>query len=281
MLDQPLLVTDQNGVSTASQLRREVFAPTNTGGVPNFLLTGNAHALALPGSLHASVTVAVSGTGGAFVPGISGYGYAAVEDRIRIRSSTLADGTAVTLSTVFNITGIGEGTLYVNVAGRRNGIETVLFGDTESSNSALRSIAGMGGSFIAYIGETLGVDYSLRASTGVSTAAWRADEVANGRMSQSTYGNSAYLYFASADPAVDVYIDGVGGYDYVLPPAIPEPHTALLMLLGLTVVGAGARRRRHDSPGSGGAAVFVKRKASGSRPIEEPWLKTLMQVSGH
>jgi hypothetical protein len=65
LLDQPLLVTDQNGVSTASLLRREVFVPTSTGGVPNFLLAGNAHALALPGSLHASVTVEVSGTGGA------------------------------------------------------------------------------------------------------------------------------------------------------------------------------------------------------------------------
>lgn len=244
LLDQPLLVTDQNGVSTGSQLRREVFAATNTGGVPNFLLTGDAYALALPGSLHASVTVDVTGMGGAFVPGISGYGYAAVEDRIRIRSSTLDNGTAVTLSTVFNITGIGEGTLYLNVVGRRDGIETVLFGGTESSNSAQRSIAGMGGSFIAFIGETLDVDYSLRASTGVSTAAWQADEVANGRTSQSIYGNSAYLYFASADPAVDVYIDGVGGYDYVQPPAIPEPHMALLMMLGLAVVSAGAMRRR-------------------------------------
>jgi len=145
LLDQPLLVTDQNGVSTTSHLRREVFAPTNTGGVPNFLLTGNTYALALPGSLHASFRVEVSGTDGAFVPGISGYGYAAVEDRIRIRSSTLADGTAVTLRTVFNITDIGEGTLYLNVVGRRNGIQTLLFGDTESSNSARRSIAGMGG----------------------------------------------------------------------------------------------------------------------------------------
>lgn len=58
----------------------------------------------------------------------------------------------------------------------------------------------MGGSFIACIGESLDVDYSLRASSGVSTAAWQADEVLNGRASQSTYGNSAYLCFASADP---------------------------------------------------------------------------------
>lgn len=248
MLDQPLLTSDQDGVSTASNLRREVFAPTNTGSVQNFLLTGDAFALALPGSLHASVTVEVTGTGGAFVPGISGYGYAAVEDRITIRSSTLADGSAVTLNTIFDITGIGEGTLYLNVVGRRNGVQTVLFGDTESSNSARRSIAGMGGSFIAFIGETLDVDYSLRASTGVSTAAWQADEVANGRASRSTYGNSAYLYFASADPAVDVYIDGLGGYDYVLAPAIPEPSTALLMLLGLVVVSAGALQRRRGIP---------------------------------
>lgn len=76
LLDQPLLVTDQNGVSTGSPLQREVFAPTNTGGVPNFLLTGDEHALALPGSLHASVAVEVTGTGAAFVPGVSGYGTA-------------------------------------------------------------------------------------------------------------------------------------------------------------------------------------------------------------
>lgn len=74
LLDQPLLVTDQNGVPTGSQLLREVYAPGNTSGSPNFRLTGDAFALALPGSLHVSVTVEVKGMGGAFVPDISGIG---------------------------------------------------------------------------------------------------------------------------------------------------------------------------------------------------------------
>jgi hypothetical protein len=47
---------------------------------------------------------------------------------------------------------------------------------------------------------------------------------------------------------LDVYIDGVGGYDHVLPPPIPEPYTALLMLQGLAVVGACTLQRRRDSP---------------------------------
>jgi hypothetical protein len=246
LIDEPLLAGDPDGVWVSSELYHDVFLPGNVSAVPNMVFTGNAIARARPGSLHASAEVKLVGTGGG-PPGISAYGYVEIDDQIKVRSSTLADGTAVTLSALLDITGLGPGSISLNVRGSRNGIfPWLVFGDSDNASGTPRRLEDIGGSFTAFIGETLYVNYALRASTGVSTAGWQQIDVQNGRAAASTYGNSAYLYFSSADPAVDVFIEGESGYDYVQPPPVPEPETVLLMLSGLGVVGFAALKRRRN-----------------------------------
>lgn len=254
-VDEPLLGSDPDGVWVSSELYHDVFLPGNVSSVPNMVFTGNAIARARPGSLHASVDVRLDGTGGG-QPGMSAYGYVEIDDQIKIRYSTLADGTAVTLSALLDISGEGPGSIFLSVHGRRNGIfPWLVFGDSDNASGTPRRIDDIGGSFTAFVGETLYVNYGLRASNGVSTAAWEQIDVLNGRAAQSSYGNSAYLYFSSADPSADVFIEGASGYDYVQPPPVPEPETALLMLLGLGVVGFGAlKRRRSLSSGASDSA---------------------------
>ncbi len=245
LLDQALLVGDPDGVSTSSQLKRDVFGPGNNSGTPNFIMTGQANALARPGSLHAWVEVQVTGAGGVAASGISGYGYVAIEDQISVRSSTLANGTPVTLNALLDIEGSGAGALSLIVRGRRNGIFNVgVFGDSNNASGVPRRIDDIAGSFTAFVGETLNLEYGLRAATGSSAAQWTEIDVLNGRTSLSSYGNSAYLYFSSADPAADVFVQGLSGYDYLLPSPVPEPGTALAMLLGLGVIGMAALQRR-------------------------------------
>lgn len=261
LLDQPLPVTDPDGVSVASELDRDLFIRSNVTNVPNFTYTGSASARALSGSLHASVEMQINGKGGRDIftpPGLSGYGYVEIEDQIKVLSSTLANGTAVTLNALLDITGDGPGTLFMVVLGKRNGVSNAgVFGGTNNASGAPRRIEDISGSFTAFVGETLKIEYSLRASAGVTTAGWAAIDVLNGRAAQSSYGNSAFLYFSAADPATDVYIDGVGGYDYLLPSPVPEPGSALFMLLGVGVMGLGALRRRHATSGPGAKGAFA------------------------
>ena len=259
LLDQALLVTDPDGVSVDSQFYRDVFTQGNTTGVPNFIFTGSANALALPGSLHASVEVQINGKGGTDIytpPGISGFGFVAIEDQIKVLSSTLAKGTAVTLNTLLDITGEGPGTLFLDVRGKRNGISNaIVFSDTHNASAPPRRIEDIGGSFTAYVGETLNIEYSLRASAGASRAGWSEIDVLNGKAEHSAYGNSAFLYFSAADPAAGVVIDGVGGHDYLLP--VPEPGMALMLMLGLGVVGLGARQRRRGARAGSSASTHL------------------------
>lgn len=248
LLDQPLLPGDPDGLTSNSHLQRDYFAPSNTGATPNYILTGSASARAQPGSLHASAqtqAIGMGGGGASLGGGISAGGFAHIEDQIRVRSSAFADGTAVSLSTLLDISGTGRGTVSLIVRGRRNGIFNFgVFGGDENSNSNSVSLADLGGSFTAFVGETLNVEYSLRASTGSSTAGWAAIDVLNGRAAESSYGNSAFLYFSATDPAADVFIEGLSGYDYRLPP-VPEPSTAIFMLLGLGLLGVAAAPHRH------------------------------------
>lgn len=261
LLDQPLLVTDPDGVSVSSRLDRDLFNPDNDTGAPNFVFTGTASAKALPGSLHASVDIQIGGKGGRTAttpPGLSGYGYAAIEDQIKVRSATLADGSAVTLSTVLNISGEGPGTLFLSVRGKRDGVFNAnVFGGTNNASGTPRRLEDIGDSFTAFVGETLSVEYVLRASNGASTALWAAIDVLNGRAAQSSYGSSAFLYFSSVNPAENVFIEGVSGYNYLLP--VPEPATALLTLLDLGVVGLGVRRRSRAPWNSAATEAFGAR----------------------
>ena len=224
----PLLVSDPDGVSGASSVNYAFFAPDNTTGVPNFSYSGTAEAKASPGSLHASADVRVTGAGGASpAQGISARSHVMVIDQLKVISPTLADRTPVTLNVLLDITGQGRGRAGIVVRGRKAGFAgpVGLFGDDDIANSNLDSLDDISGQFTAEVGDTLRFEYFLQSSAGVSDSAWSATDILNGRTANSNYGNSAYLYFAAADPA-NVTLQGLGGYHYVQPNPVPLPAPA-------------------------------------------------------
>lgn len=242
VLDAPLLATDPDGVRSEVTFYREAYSPLGDGSTPDGILKGQARAYALPGSLHAEVEVQLTGRGYSPGNGISGFGYVAVEDRLRITSETLATGTAVVLNTQFAVGGQGRGSVGLSIRGSRPPIPGLagVFGDSDNSNSNSISLDSISGQFTAYVGENLYLEYWLRASTGVSDGLWKPIDVLNGRNASSSYGNSAYLYFAAEDPSVQWVADSGASYRAAV---VPEPGTYAMMLLGLAGLAAIARRR--------------------------------------
>jgi hypothetical protein len=83
------------GIVAQTTYVREGVVPPAVVGIGPGIATGTAQARALPGSLHAQVEVQLNGSAYFSGIGVGGYGYAEVEDKIKVRSATLADGTAV------------------------------------------------------------------------------------------------------------------------------------------------------------------------------------------
>jgi PEP-CTERM motif len=241
--DAPLLATDPDGVETQVTFHRELFSPGNTGQVPNRVLDGTARAYALPGSLHANVEVRLDGFGGGIGGGVTGLASAQIEDRIKVSSATLAKDTAVVMTTQLDVSGKGRGNLSLTIRASRPGFSGLVrvFDDSNYTDSESESLQSIAGQFTAYVGESLYLDYYLNASTGVSNAGWTQIDVLNGRARNSDYGNSAYLYFASVDPAVEWISDSGALYRVA---EVPEPRSWAMMLLGLAALGAIAKRRR-------------------------------------
>lgn len=240
--DEPLLASDIDGVQTQVSFQRDLFLPGNTGQVPNYILEGTVSAYALPGSLHAKVEVQLNGFGGLISGGVTGLASVQVEDSIKVTSATLAKGTAVVLTTQLDVSGTGRGDLSLSIRGQRPGLPGFVgvFGDRNYADRDSESLQDIGGQFTAYVGETLFIDFYLRASAGVPNAGWKQIDVLNGRTARSDYGNSAYLYFASANPAVQWVADSGASYRVAV---VPEPGTYAMMLFGLVALGAVARRR--------------------------------------
>ena len=240
--DAPLLASDIDGVNTRVDFARALYRPGSTSVVPDGVLTGNARAYATAGSLHASVSVRLGGLGYSPGGGIRAFGYAQVEDRIKVTSSTLAPGTAVTFTTHLDISGMGQGDLYLRVRGSRDALSGLdqVFLDSTRSTSDTASLEDIHGQFTAYVGETLWLDYTLTAKARAHNLSWQQIDTSNGRAAGSDYGNSAYLYFASADPTVQWVAESGASY---MTTAVPEPGTYALMLLGLPVLAGMARRR--------------------------------------
>ena len=213
-IDAPLLATDPDGVRAQTVFRRDGIVPPQGGSQAPGAAEGKATAYALPGSLHAEVEVQVYGAGYFPGQGAAGYGFAQIEDRLKITSSTLANGTAVTMATTMAINGEGRGSAYLRITTLRsttiNQTTTLVYEEDVASASA--DLESLSGQFIAYVGETLNLDFGLRASAGVNNFSWGPIDVINGRASSSKYGNSAYLYFASEDPNVQWVADSGASY---------------------------------------------------------------------
>lgn len=226
-----LLASDQDGVGTSLDERREFFAVGSVSPLPNYVFASTVAARATLGSLHASVQQSISGPGGGTVPtGISAAAEVKVTDQIRLTSGSLANGTPVTLQALFDVAGDGRGALGLTIRGNRNGNSLgLVFGASDLASSFGDDLQDISGDFTAFIGETLQVEYELIARATSTTTAW------NGlpRSSSSNYGNSAFLYFSIANPGLDAQVIGLGGFNYAAPSSVPLPPSGLVLLTSL------------------------------------------------
>jgi len=129
-----------------------------------------------------------------------------------------------------------------DLCGRAFGDKCVAAQNALNSSDSDESLGSLSGTISAHVGETLRVVYALRAMAGRSTGLWNADATQNGRSEVSNYGSSAYLYFAAADPSIDIILEGESGYDYALPAVVPVPAAVALLAPGLLLM-LGFRRR--------------------------------------
>ena len=241
------------------QSTRVIVVQGNVSGSANFILSGQASASATLGSLHAAVSVQITGAGfppgGNFTaPSIGGRGQAAVDDILRVKSATLPNGTPVTINTLFQVTGAGGGRLDLNITGfgtknnEQFGHIGSLFNGGDAASDAgplgIESLTSSRGSFNTYVGDILHVTYSLEAFTRQFAIGWRPIDVLNGRARDSFYLNSAHLFIEPSNPALDIALDNGTGFSYAFPAAVPLPASVGLLLpaLGLLL------RRRTITP---------------------------------
>ena len=215
----------------------------DAGGLPDFVMNGNARASASFGHLHASTFVQIQGKGGSNVSA-GGRSYAQVTDRVTIQSSVLPIGTPVSIKVLMDVSGHGGGALYFGLS---------RFQKVEQANDIgfpADVLEDYETTFSAKVGDKISVSYGLMAYTRVFSTIWRPIDVLNGRNNSADYGNSAYIYMGGADPALDItLLSDSGGFLYPIPSAVPEPAAAWLLLIGLPMLAWRARSRQGMAAG--------------------------------
>ena len=218
---------------------RSTFDAGNVSQVPNFTMNGNARAFASLGQLHASTFVQIQGAGGNNVS-IGGRAYAQITDRVRVESSVLPNGSAVSIKVLFDVNGSGGGRLFFGLNGSNQQVE--LANDSAGNIDSLESYET---TFSAKVGEAFTVTYGLTAHTRMISAGWSDVDVLNGRNNQADYGNSAFLYMEGVDPSLGIALVSNTGFSYAFSTAVPVPASAWLLASALPL--AWRIRRNHEA----------------------------------
>ena len=180
-----------------------------------------------------------------FVPGVVGYAYsnasAGFSDEWLIQGAGLAAGTPVTLMFTVHISGThsGASTLYgtsqragaaVALVGRDVGVDGL--GQNFNWGSGTQATGDFLWAYNTFVGRT--VSFSASLSTLASV-----DQYSTVGSMYADFGHTINLYATPSLAGVGTV--SLGGHDYALP-AVPEPATWAVMLLGLAVLGARLRR---------------------------------------
>lgn len=189
------------------------------------------------GSLHATaqITINVEPNTGARVE-IAANSAVAFQDSVRVRSSSLASGTPVTLTANMVIGGGGRGSALLRISR----LGTFLGGDSDTAGSLSDTLESLTTTFAAKVGDLLLVEMELAARVSCAPCIFAAAVPARALTQVSDYGNSAYLYLAGVDPGLGITFEGTNGYNYLQPAPVPLP--GALGLFGAALL-AGWRRR--------------------------------------
>jgi PEP-CTERM motif len=182
-----------------------------------------------------------------FQPGVLGNAFsnasAGFNDEWLVQGAGLVAGTPVTLLFTVHINGTHSGASTLYGTSQRAGAAVALVGRdvgvgglSQNFNwgSGTQSTGNYQWAYNTFVGRTVALSASLSTLASV-------DQYSSVGSMYADFGHTINLYLAPSLAGVGSV--SLGGHDYALP-AVPEPATWAVMLLGLAVLGARLRRAR-------------------------------------
>ncbi len=151
-------------------------------------------------------------------------------DVFEVKSNTLARGAPVELDFELAISGNGPVFSKFQVLG---GLLFLSYNDPGTGPGTSSFLDNTRGSFIAKVGDSYGIEYTLKASAFASIFNL-ANEPNQTRFLASDYANTAHFFAQSATEGA--FIVAQSGHDFTKPAPVPLPMSGVLLVSGLAVL---------------------------------------------